>query len=75
MLNGNIGVIKSMIAGTNAFPHACLVKTDTHDVMTDLTDPSNIAQGFAMMPVMWSVGGTIGCATSRLLLLEDADAK
>ncbi|KAI1797168.1 MFS general substrate transporter [Ganoderma leucocontextum] len=40
MLNGNIGVIKSMIA--------------------DLTDPSNMAQGFAMMPVMWSVGGTIG---------------
>ncbi|RDX57347.1 MFS general substrate transporter [Lentinus brumalis] len=40
MLNGNIGVIKSMIA--------------------DLTDSSNMAQGFAMMPVMWSIGGTIG---------------
>ncbi|TBU50435.1 MFS general substrate transporter [Dichomitus squalens] len=40
MLNGNTGVIKSMIA--------------------DLTDASNMAQGFAMMPVMWSVGGTIG---------------
>ncbi|KAI0714269.1 MFS general substrate transporter [Cerioporus squamosus] len=40
MLNGNIGVIKSMIA--------------------DLTDSTNMAQGFAMMPVMWSIGGTIG---------------
>ncbi|KAH9945434.1 MFS general substrate transporter [Epithele typhae] len=40
MLNGNIGVIKSMVA--------------------DLTDSTNMAQGFAMMPVMWSIGGTIG---------------
>ncbi|KAI0833428.1 MFS general substrate transporter [Trametes gibbosa] len=40
MLNGNIGVIKSMMA--------------------DLTDSTNIAQGFAFMPVMWSIGGTVG---------------
>ncbi|KAL1949403.1 hypothetical protein VTO73DRAFT_8284 [Trametes versicolor] len=40
MLNGNIGVIKSMMA--------------------DLTDSTNIAQGFALMPVMWSIGCTIG---------------
>ncbi|KAI0327808.1 MFS general substrate transporter [Cubamyces sp. BRFM 1775] len=40
MLNGNIGVIKSMMA--------------------ELTDSTNLAQGFALMPVMWSVGGTIG---------------
>ncbi|KAI0359917.1 MFS general substrate transporter [Trametes cingulata] len=40
MLNGNIGVIKSMMA--------------------ELTDSTNMAQGFAFMPVMWSIGGTIG---------------
>ncbi|KZP23803.1 MFS general substrate transporter [Athelia psychrophila] len=39
-LNGNIGVIKSM--------------------MSEITDPTNIAQGFALMPVVWSVGSTIG---------------
>ncbi|KAI0649187.1 MFS general substrate transporter [Trametes meyenii] len=40
MLNGNIGVIKSMLA--------------------ELTDSTNMAQGFALMPVMWSAGATIG---------------
>ncbi|KAH9850280.1 MFS general substrate transporter [Lenzites betulinus] len=40
MLNGNIGVMKSMMA--------------------DLTDSTNIAQGFAFMPVMWSIGCTVG---------------
>ncbi|KAI8980150.1 MFS general substrate transporter [Trametes punicea] len=40
MLNGNIGVIKSMMA--------------------ELTDSTNLAQGFAFMPVMWSAGATIG---------------
>ncbi|OBZ72619.1 Protein ZINC INDUCED FACILITATOR-LIKE 1 [Grifola frondosa] len=40
MLNGNIGVIKCMMA--------------------ELTDSTNIAQGFALMPVVWSVGGTVG---------------
>ncbi|KAI0635883.1 MFS general substrate transporter [Trametes polyzona] len=40
MLNGNIGVIKSMMA--------------------ELTDSTNLAQGFALMPVMWSLGATVG---------------
>ncbi|KZT20445.1 MFS general substrate transporter, partial [Neolentinus lepideus HHB14362 ss-1] len=40
MLNGNIGVMKSM--------------------MGDLTDSSNVAKAFAWMPVVWSVGVTIG---------------
>ncbi|KAI0926214.1 hypothetical protein AcW1_008437 [Taiwanofungus camphoratus] len=39
-LNGNIGVIKSM--------------------MGELTDSTNMAQGFALMPVVWSAGATIG---------------
>ncbi|KAG2132983.1 major facilitator superfamily domain-containing protein [Suillus clintonianus] len=39
-LNGNIGVMKSM--------------------MGELTDSTNIAQGFALMPVAWSLGATIG---------------
>ncbi|KZP17589.1 MFS general substrate transporter [Athelia psychrophila] len=39
-LNGNIGVMKSM--------------------MSEITDSTNIAQGFALMPMTWSVGSTIG---------------
>ncbi|KAF9499985.1 MFS general substrate transporter [Pleurotus eryngii] len=40
MLNGNIGVMKS--------------------VMGELTTPANRAQGFALMPVVWSAGATLG---------------
>lgn len=40
LLNGNIGVMKS--------------------VMGELTDPSNRAEGFALLPVVWSAGGTLG---------------
>jgi hypothetical protein len=40
MLNGNIGVIKSMLA--------------------ELTDDSNMARGFSLIPVIWALGGTIG---------------
>ncbi|KAF7360778.1 MFS general substrate transporter [Mycena venus] len=40
VLNGNTGVIKSM--------------------MGELTDSSNIAQGMALMPVVWSMGATVG---------------
>ncbi|KAI0703802.1 MFS general substrate transporter [Cytidiella melzeri] len=39
-LNGNLGVIKSMMA--------------------ELTDSTNRAQGFALMPVVWSTGNTVG---------------
>lgn len=39
-LNGNIGVMKSM--------------------MGELTDSTNMAQGFSLMPVAWSLGATIG---------------
>jgi len=40
MLNGNIGVIKSMVA--------------------ELTDETNMARGFSLIPVIWALGGTIG---------------
>ncbi|RDX43402.1 MFS general substrate transporter [Lentinus brumalis] len=40
MLNGNTGVMKSM--------------------MGELTDSTNIAQGFAYIPVSWATGATIG---------------
>lgn len=40
MLNGNIGVIKSMLA--------------------ELTDETNMARGFSLIPVIWALGGTIG---------------
>ncbi|KAH9902823.1 MFS general substrate transporter [Cubamyces lactineus] len=39
-LNGNIGVMKSMLA--------------------EITDPSNIAQAYAFMPIAWSTGATLG---------------
>lgn len=46
-LNGNLGVIKSMIA--------------------ELTDETNMAQGYALLPVMWSLGSTIGPLAGGML--------
>ena len=40
MLNGNTGIMKSMMA--------------------ELTDETNMARGFALIPVTWAIGGTIG---------------
>ncbi|CAA7266806.1 unnamed protein product [Cyclocybe aegerita] len=40
LLNGNIGVMKS--------------------VMGELTDPTNRAEGFSLMPVVWGFGATMG---------------
>lgn len=40
LLNGNVGVIKSM--------------------MGELTDSTNVAQGMALMPVVWSTGAVVG---------------
>jgi hypothetical protein len=40
MLNGNIGVMKSMMA--------------------ELTDETNMARGFSLIPVTWAIGGTLG---------------
>ncbi|KAF7377951.1 MFS general substrate transporter [Mycena sanguinolenta] len=40
LLNGNVGVIKSM--------------------MGEITDSTNIAQGMALMPIVWSTGATLG---------------
>ncbi|KAI9060994.1 MFS general substrate transporter [Trametes sanguinea] len=39
-LNGNIGVMKSMLA--------------------EITDPTNIAQAYAFLPIAWSTGATLG---------------
>ncbi|KAJ7910235.1 major facilitator superfamily domain-containing protein, partial [Mycena leptocephala] len=47
LLNGNVGVIKSM--------------------MGELTDSTNIAQGMALMPVVWSTGATVGPIIGGLL--------
>ncbi len=58
MLNGNIGVIKCMMTGKyfsdGPVPYLSL------SMDSELTDSTNMAQGFAMMPVMWSIGGTVG---------------
>ncbi|KAF7980249.1 hypothetical protein HWV62_38981 [Athelia sp. TMB] len=40
LLNGNVGVLKSM--------------------MGELTDSSNIAQGMALVPIVWNSGATVG---------------
>ena len=40
MLNGNIGIIKSMIA--------------------EITDSTNIARAYGLMPIAWSTGTTLG---------------
>ena len=49
MLNGNIGVMKSMMA--------------------ELTDETNMARGFSLIPVTWAVGCTLGFGSSRLSFL------
>jgi len=40
MLNGNVGVMKSMMA--------------------ELTDETNMARGFSLIPIAWAVGSTVG---------------
>ncbi|EGN93642.1 hypothetical protein SERLA73DRAFT_115664 [Serpula lacrymans var. lacrymans S7.3] len=40
MLNGNIGIMKTMVG--------------------ELTDSTNMAQGFAMIPIVWSAGAALG---------------
>lgn len=40
LLNGNVGVLKSMLG--------------------EITDDTNVAQGFAFLPIVWSTGATIG---------------
>lgn len=35
--------------------------------MTELTDSTNIAKGFSLMPIAWSVGATIGLIRKALL--------
>ena len=40
MLNGNTGIMKSMMA--------------------ELTDETNMARGFSLVPLTWAVGGTLG---------------
>ncbi|KAJ7248248.1 major facilitator superfamily domain-containing protein [Mycena haematopus] len=47
LLNGNVGVIKSM--------------------MGELTDSTNIAQGMALMPIVWSTGATVAPIIGGLL--------
>jgi hypothetical protein len=39
-LNGNVGVIKSIVA--------------------EITDPTNLPQVYAYMPISWSIGGALG---------------
>ena len=46
MLNGNIGVMKSMMA--------------------ELTDETNMARGFSLVPLTWAIGSTVGFDLSLL---------
>jgi hypothetical protein len=39
----------------------------------ELTDSTNIAQGMALMPVIWSTGATLGSITSYPALGCDVD--
>ena len=48
-LNGNIGVMKSMLG--------------------ELTDSTNMAQGFALLPMAWSVGMTLGLVDDSVLFV------
>ena len=41
---------------------------------SEITDSTNMAQGFAMMPVMWSIGGTVGYVRGVAIELYQADA-
>lgn len=39
-------------------------------VMGELTDPSNRAEGFALLPVVWSAGGTLGYIQSYYMVFK-----
>ncbi|KAG6817274.1 hypothetical protein H0H87_010935 [Tephrocybe sp. NHM501043] len=60
LLNGNIGVYhhRFTLVGTE-LTFAALVGV-MKSVMGELTDPSNRAKGFALMPAVWATGATLG---------------
>lgn len=58
MLNGNLGVTKSMMTGMLPAPNTKALQV--HLSLLELTDSTNRAQGFALLPVVWSTGATIG---------------
>ena len=45
-LNGNIGVLKSVLA--------------------EITDETNMARAFAIVPLSWAIGNTVGYVSSLL---------
>lgn len=62
MLNGNIGI------NTDFLRHNFLLKAGTgvmKSVMGELTDPSNRADGFALIPIVWATGTTLGYGRYR----------
>ena len=48
LLNGNVGVLKSMLG--------------------EITDDTNVAQGFAFLPIVWSTGSAIGYVDSQTVI-------
>lgn len=46
---------------------AYLVPGVMKSVMGELTDSSNRAEGFALMPVVWGAGATMGCVVLSLI--------
>jgi len=62
-LNGNIG----MLYWGNARSPGLTVSVSgvMKSVMGELTDSSNRAEGFALLPVVWSAGGTLGYIKSN----------
>ena len=67
MLNGNTGVMKSVIAGQPSLLESLHShRTDVRGI--ELTDSTNMAQGFACIPVSWAIGATMAYVFSQTFL-------
>ncbi|KAK2462968.1 hypothetical protein APHAL10511_005020 [Amanita phalloides] len=58
ILNGNIGEQNSSI-GTTPTPATEIIIGVMKSAMGELLDPTNRAEGLALLPIIWSVGATI----------------
>ena len=57
IFNGNIGSLPSLVV---AWASINLLPGVSKSIIAELTDPSNIGDAYALSPLAWSSGRTIG---------------
>ncbi len=65
LLNGNTGVMKSMMGGMYYDLYFRLLLADN---ATEITDSTNLAQAFSLLPIVWCVGATLAYVVDFLLV-------